>query len=409
MDKTREVDVYSFVPKRVAVNKTREVDVYTWVAEDVYNFVPRQFDVQKTRQVPVYSYLTGRKRVAPYRESYTYKPPCITVIIGGQAGTYCPPSETRWREVFNYKRTTIKIQVGTRTETYKAKETRYRYACPTGHTLSGDRCLHPTPTPDPTPTTTPAPTTNNGGGTPPTLCASGTYPSAAVEQDDKPTVWYGQISKKWRLVTPENEVRVRLEGHHTVGAEWVQVGDTGCYALSFNPYGVGDPCAPANVLGTLAGALGTSAAVVKWLKGIAEATKVVATLSPLGVYLGVCAVADVAKYIQENYIDSDSDGSGDSTDDDSGSDSGTTTPTPAPTPTATPAPTATPDPTPSPAPHPVCGVVTGSGPLDGWPSYDKRCGPTPRAEAADSSECTAVGTRYGRMMYICVRGWWDRR
>ena len=85
----------------VEVDKTREVDVY--------NFVPKRVAVNKTRQVPVYSYITGRVRVAPFTETYTYKRPCQTVIISGQAGTYCPPSETRTRAVYNYKRVTKKI------------------------------------------------------------------------------------------------------------------------------------------------------------------------------------------------------------------------------------------------------------------------------------------------------------
>ena len=109
VDKTRDVDVCNFVPKRVGVNKTRQVPVYGYVTEDVYNFVPKRVGVNKTRQVPVYGYVTGRVRVAPFTETYTYKRPCQTVIISGQAGTYCPPSETRTRAAYNYKRVTKKI------------------------------------------------------------------------------------------------------------------------------------------------------------------------------------------------------------------------------------------------------------------------------------------------------------
>ena len=43
--------------------------------------------MNKTRQVPVYGYVTGRVRVAPFTETYTYKRPCQTVIISGQVGT----------------------------------------------------------------------------------------------------------------------------------------------------------------------------------------------------------------------------------------------------------------------------------------------------------------------------------
>ncbi len=174
------------------------------------------------------------------------------------------------------------------------------------------------PAPKPTPDN--SDDDNSGGGTPSTPCAAGTYPSAAVEQNDNPSVYYGQVSKKWKLIEAGNELNVRAEGNLPRPAEWVQVGDTGCYALAFNTYGVDDPCAPANVLGTLASALGTSAAVVKWLKGIAAAVKTVATLSPLGAYLGVCAIADVAKYIQENHIDSDDDSSDNASDDNASDD-----------------------------------------------------------------------------------------
>ncbi|MDE0115102.1 MAG: hypothetical protein OXT07_00550 [bacterium] len=68
--------------------------------------------------------------------------------------------------------------------------------------------------------------------------------------------------------------------------------------------------------------MGTSAAVVKWLKGIESAVKMVATLSPLGAYLGVCAIAGVAKYIQENHIGGDDDSSDIDGDDDSSDNAG---------------------------------------------------------------------------------------
>ncbi|MCY3860797.1 MAG: hypothetical protein OXG67_02365 [bacterium] len=68
--------------------------------------------------------------------------------------------------------------------------------------------------------------------------------------------------------------------------------------------------------------------------------------------------------------------------------------------------------TPAPTPHPVCGVAPSNGVIQGYPSYNRsRCGPTQWKEAADSSECTAVGRwkiADGEMLYICVRGWYAR-
>ena len=81
---------------------------------------------------------------------------------------------------------------------------------------------------------------------------------------------------------------------------------------------------------------------------------------------------------------------------------------PTPTATPTPAPTAAP----APARHPVCGVAPSNGVIQGYPSYNRsRCGPTQWKEAADSSECTAVGRwkiADGEMLYICARGWYAR-
>ena len=132
-----------------------------------------------------------------------------------------------------------------------------------------------------------------------------------------------------------------------------------------------------------------------------------AILTAAGVSTGTAAVVlgvasgGVAGYCFAKHLTSDSDSDSDD-DSDSDSDSGTTTPTA--TPTATPTPTAT--------RHPVCGVAPSNGVIQGYPSYNRlRCGPTQWKEAADSSECTAVGLwkiADGEMLYICARGWYAR-
>ncbi len=119
--KTREVPVYGMVQKQVPVVKTREVPVYKWVTEDVFRDSIERVAVLRTREVPTYRYITRKKRVAPFSEQYTYQPPC-SVLPG--YGRYCPPSQTKTRAVFNYRYLPVRIQVGTKTETYTAYEIR---------------------------------------------------------------------------------------------------------------------------------------------------------------------------------------------------------------------------------------------------------------------------------------------
>ncbi len=131
-----------------------------------------EVEVEKTREVPVYKYTIQQVRVPPFQERYTYKPPCVTVIINGQAGTYCPPSETRYRPVYNYKTEYKRVQTGTKTETYTVTETR------TGIRMRHDAHYEPPPTPKPTAKPTAKPTVNvDPPPTPkptPTGCTPGT-------------------------------------------------------------------------------------------------------------------------------------------------------------------------------------------------------------------------------------------
>ncbi|MCQ3809437.1 MAG: hypothetical protein KTV68_02670 [Acidimicrobiia bacterium] len=145
------IETYTY---EVDVEKTRQVPVYTWVDEPI----------MATREVPVYRYFTGRVRVSPYWEKYTYRLPCETIIIGNEVGTYCPPPKTSWRQVYNYQRVTKRVQTGTRTETYDTGRTR-RVQEQTGtrtetytttETRTGTRQVHD-PHYEPTPTATPDP------------------------------------------------------------------------------------------------------------------------------------------------------------------------------------------------------------------------------------------------------------
>ncbi|MCY3962953.1 MAG: hypothetical protein OXG34_15025 [bacterium] len=122
--------------------------------------------------------------------------------------------------------------------------------------------------------------------------------------------------------------------------------------------------------------------------------------APVIVAISASAIAGTAiwagcKYVIDNLLPDSGSGTSDSNSD-------ITTPTATPTP----APTATP------TSHPVCGVAPSNGVIQGYPSYNRsRCGPTQWKEAADSSECTAVGrwkAADGQVLYICPRGWYAR-
>ena len=286
----------------------------------------------------------------------------------------------------------------------------------------------PRPTPRPTAEPTPRPTPNEPEcrewqrskttivrGKRVTVCEALPCPHGTYAPP-LPDMYLAYTSDGNRLFTQAQLVKEIERGREYSGhwLAWQKMLDgPDCYTPVKPPEQTGPgPCAyvEAPVTGTGSGAL-TLTSYGLHLAGRLAAASATGTggvvLAAITVACGVDDVIDLVKRAA-GWI-GDKLGIGDSTDGDSDSGSGDSTPAPTPTATPAPTPTATPDPTPSPTPHPVCGVVPGNDVLDRTPHHSSRCGPTRRAEAANSSECTAVGKWHGRMLYICVRGWWDRR
>ena len=213
---TEEVPVYNYktetreVPDGVEQvwlkTGTRRVQKQTGTKTETYD-TGQTRRVQKQTGTKTETYDTGQtrrvqKQTGTKTETYdTGQTRRVQKQTGTRTETY---SVTETRKV--------KVDTGrTTTETYKAKETRYRDVCPADHTLQNGKCAHPAPTPEPTPP-------------PEQKCPSGQYKAPL------PTIRIAQTSNGPRLVTEEQVAQDPSLALYAELADWQKMSSNpDCY------------------------------------------------------------------------------------------------------------------------------------------------------------------------------------